>query len=359
MSDTVTLQLEALDTLFFKDGKPFSLGEETWADGIFPPPPSVLYGALRTGIMSGELDNQPLSTLISHTESLELTHFSAQLQGGGQDEFYPLPMDVVERKDKDYESGEYQVFPLEVNAFETVSNSEHKVLPFYGVDDHETVEKVSGGLISRSNLIKYLKGNVKAFMCRKWDDYKLPEPKIGIKRNRATRSTGDDEGELYRVGLQRTEGVQFQIGFSLPGYSFSGQLIRLGAEGKVVKARQPDDPFDWKGPGNITTQYIKVYLTTPGIFQHNGPDLSRWGIKATLKGMAVGKPFFLGGFDMKQGRPKPMLKVVPAGSVFYYEASAPVDLSQMQGKAVADTINGIKYAQQGFGIAYFGTWKKS
>lgn len=358
MPDTTTLQLEALDTLFFKDGKPFSLGEETWADGIFPPPPSVVYGALRTALMSGELGEQNLTDLIEQTENLQLAHFSVKLQNGGQDEYYPIPLDVVEQKDKDYESGEYEVFPLEVKEVSTVSNSGHQVLPFYDADDDETVEPVAGGLISRSNLVRYLKGNTKPFKCRKWDNYKVPEPKIGIKRNRATLSTGDDGGELYRVGLQRTKGVQFQLGFSLPVLSLQTQMIRLGAEGKVAKARQPDDPFDWNGPRNLTTRYLKVYLTTPGIFQNDGPELSKWGIKAELKGMAVGKPFSLGGFDMNKGCPKPMLKVVPAGSVFYYEAPASVDLAQLQGKAVADTINGIDYAQQGFGIAYFGTWKK-
>ncbi len=358
MSDTITLQLEALDTIFFKDGKPFSLGEETWADGIFPPPPSVLYGALRTAIMSGELAKQRLSNLIKQTASLRLTHVSFRLQDGGQDEYYPLPLDVVERKDKDYESGSYEVFSLPVAECSTVSNIRHQVFPFYSADDNETVETVPGGLISRSSLIKYLKGNTRPFTCRKWDDYKIPEPKIGIKRNRATLSTGDDGGELYRVGLQRTKGVQFQLGFSLPGLSLQTQMIRLGAEGKVAKARRPDDPFDWNGPRNLTTRYLKVYLTTPGIFQNDGPELSKWGIKAELKGMAIGKPFSLGGFDMNKGRPKPMLKVVPAGSVFYYEAQVPVDLARLQGKAVADSINGIDYAQQGFGIAYFGTWKE-
>ena len=30
-------KITPLDTVFFRDGKPFSWGEETWAEGIFPP----------------------------------------------------------------------------------------------------------------------------------------------------------------------------------------------------------------------------------------------------------------------------------------------------------------------------------
>lgn len=42
------IEMKPLDTLFFRDSKPFSRGEDTWADTIFPPYPSTVYGALRT-----------------------------------------------------------------------------------------------------------------------------------------------------------------------------------------------------------------------------------------------------------------------------------------------------------------------
>jgi CRISPR-associated protein Cmr3 len=50
------IELNPLDTLFFRDGKPFAMGEETWADGIFPPPPSVIYGALRTAWFANNIE---------------------------------------------------------------------------------------------------------------------------------------------------------------------------------------------------------------------------------------------------------------------------------------------------------------
>ena len=42
------ISIKPFDCLFVRDGKPFSMGDEVWASGIFPPPPSVVYGALRT-----------------------------------------------------------------------------------------------------------------------------------------------------------------------------------------------------------------------------------------------------------------------------------------------------------------------
>ena len=48
------IQIDPLDTLFFRNGKPFTMGEETWADAVFPPYPSVVYGALRSAYFSNQ-----------------------------------------------------------------------------------------------------------------------------------------------------------------------------------------------------------------------------------------------------------------------------------------------------------------
>lgn len=51
------ISLEAIDTLFFRDGKPFTMGEDNFASGIFPPAPSVLYGALRSAYFACDVDS--------------------------------------------------------------------------------------------------------------------------------------------------------------------------------------------------------------------------------------------------------------------------------------------------------------
>ncbi len=359
MSDTKTIQLDALDTLFFKDGKPFSMGEETWADGIFPPPPSVIYGALRTSLMSSRMGEECLEDLIIKTEDLSIHNLSYIL--GGQDEYYPLPFDVVTYKDKEPEREDYTVFPLLVKPINlSSSRGGYSVFPLYDGDDDKTVENIKSGLISRSNLIKYLKGRRESFKCKKWSDFLVEEPKVGIKRDRITRTTSTDDGELYRVGMKRlTHRTRLQISFSNEGgLSFlNGKYspIRLGAEGKVVEATFIESALPFKA--SITTHMIKVYLATDGVFQNGIPDLSRLGIEATLEGMATGKPYMLGGFDMAQRRPKPMLKVAPAGSVFYFKSKEPIDLSPFQGVTLSDKVNNTDYAQQGFGIAFMGTWE--
>lgn len=358
MTDNITIQLDPLDTLFFKDGKPFSMGEETWADGIFPPPPSVLYGAIRTTLISEQIGEKELDNLIKKTENLTIYNIAISIRG--QDEYYPLPFDVVSYKDKGLEKEDYEVFPLPIKRINLSSGSSLSVFPIYERDDNQTVEHPSKGLISRTNLIKYLKGNLATFKSKNWSDFVIEEPKVGIKRNRSTRTTSEVDGELYRVGMRRVKNdARFQITFNWQGntniFYENDKPVRLGAEGKLAEASIAENVIPLNAV--VITRYIRVYLATDGIFQNGIPDLSRLGISAKLKGMAIGKPYMLGGFDIAEKRPKPMLKVAPAGSVFYYESDEPVDVSQLQGRSLSDNINNADYVKQGFGIAFFGTWQ--
>ena len=40
--------IEPLDVLLFREAKPFSPGEGSWAKGLFPPLPSTVFQALRS-----------------------------------------------------------------------------------------------------------------------------------------------------------------------------------------------------------------------------------------------------------------------------------------------------------------------
>ena len=83
------IEIEALDTLFFRDGKPFSMGEEVWADGVFPPSPSVIYGALRSAYFannSNELDRANESD--DPTSNLEITSIYYRFKNAN---YLPLP----------------------------------------------------------------------------------------------------------------------------------------------------------------------------------------------------------------------------------------------------------------------------
>lgn len=338
--------LNPLDTLFFRDGKPFSMGYETWAKGMFPPLPSVLYGALRTAYFSDaivELKNA--NTGSDKTSELKIDFFSLY----SDDKFYfPCPLDIVEKKEKNKGKPEYAMLTL-VKKPENYYSALN--LP-YVLQTASQVEEVSG-LISHHSLNDYLQKNKTPEFLAK--GYLKEEPKVGIAKNSSTNTS--DDGMMYRVGMNRLDNFGFAVGYSDMPLSQSG-FMRLGGEGKAVSFLNSETFPDIKMPESLSENVFKIYLTTPAIF-NNGWYPSREKIGGMeLIAAVVGKPVYIGGFDMKPkdgktARPKPMRRAVPAGSVYYYKAKPEeFDFAKIHGASISDY-----NADQGFGIVYVGDVK--
>jgi len=92
------IRIRPLDTFFFRDGKPFSLGQETWADGVFPPSPSILYGALRAIYFSEYPDEfKKANTPDDPTLKLKIKGIFLEI---GEKIYLPVPADFVITKDE-------------------------------------------------------------------------------------------------------------------------------------------------------------------------------------------------------------------------------------------------------------------
>jgi len=365
-----TIKITPLDTLFFRDGKPFSQGDETWADGHFPPNPSVLYGALRTYIASKK--NIPFSDIPNKLSNVKISDIFYQIKNNSF--YYPTPLQMVEldkdsntkkveKKDKEYKQI-VNLIPYETQNLKSSLTQDVKYI--FVPPKNQIVESVEGSLMELNLLIDYLKGIEKDFKIRKIIDYMTTEPKVGNAINSETNTT--EESMLYRVGMIRTkrsekDDDELKIcitaqNSSLTEDEIDNSLVKLGAEGKLVhfaniKSIDLIDTSAIKIKGN----YFKLYLATPAIFDHNHwyPNLAKFGIDAKLIGTCMGKPKSIGGFKMisdKGREPKPMYKAVPAGSVFFYETNEPAHkIQNLQGCSVSDIAT-----DEGFGIAYFGNF---
>ncbi len=340
------LKLRALDTLFFRDGKPFSMGDETWADGIFPPPPSVIYGALRTAYLSeniAELANA--NTQDDKTKNL-IINFCAFHSG---DKFYyPCPLDVVEKKkQKDINKPEYTILNLE----EKPENFYSSLGLSFLLQAEEQVEEASG-LMSEISLREYLHKNKIPKTLK--NNYLKEESKVGIGKNNLTNTS--DEGMLYRVGMKRLANIGLAVGFSGVKITQNG-LMRLGGEGKSVSFSSENSLPNIAMPEQLSEEYFKVYLATPAIFTEGWKPSDEKVSGAKLIAACIGKPLYIGGFDMKpkdgnKARPKPMRRAVPAGSVFYYKGSREC-AEKLHATSISDY-----GSKQGFGIAYVGSVNK-
>ncbi len=393
-----TIEIQAIDTLFFRDARPFTMGDEAGAKGIFPPAPSVLYGALRSAYLTAYPKYvSKAGTNEDPTNNLRITAIALKR---GDDIVLPLPCDLVKKKHPDEPEKEikqklYTVYQLKReaktdSALLSSLPAEH-ILRFH---TDEVVENLEDGLITTLLFQRYVDGRFKQGDVRKREDCVKDEPKIGIARHDVTRSS--QEGALYRVEMQRPEVlkslseqqlrdsphfrkttvsflVQIQDLEQVPEKFPEHGLVRFGGEGKAASFRQIDDPFTINTP-QIDPTCFKVYLATPAVFangwlpgcfkQVSGNRHKVWrgtlanGAQLTLLAAAVGRYQPAGGFDMVKRMPKPLQRLVPAGSVYYFHLDKGEDTLENAVKKVFEAFDqkaisdSEEYRKQGFGISY-------
>lgn len=352
--------IEAFDTLFFKDGKPFEMGEETWADSIFPPPSSVIAGAIRTAWFAENPNMISLAaTKDDPTKDLKIESVGLVIY----DEIcFNAPLDLVYDKKEKTKQLRLNSLHLKKNAFPASSMLKYSLV----YDGLSKVEQPVGGIIGSFNLADYLRDAELSINFIKLSEHLVSEPKTGIGREDLTRSA--DEGKLYRVGMMRP--ASFRRGEGEKKLSiaveFSGLeipkngLMKLGGEGKVIKYSQYEKEILPKKPTIDMKKsfYIRLLLATPGIFENGSvPSLdsilpSSTVGKYEIIAAATGKPLHIGGFDMQKKHPKPLKKAVPAGSVYYLkvDGSCVEDIFSLHGKSICSE----PYSSLGYGIVLTG-----
>lgn len=363
------IKIQVLDTLFVRDGKPFSMGEENWANGTFPPPPSVFYGAIRTSYMVGSgLKPKEMNQEKDESRNLLIQNIYLKLQPSNHSQekvYLPCPLDLVIQKGLNDKKA-YSLI-LEKKSFP----SNHPY-PYYLKSDLETVLVTPKGYwMDLDSYRNYLEGAKKEFPVENITDYIIQEPKIGIAKSRTLGSI--QEGKLYRMSMKRP--IHLSFGLVVEGVNPLSPYLKLGAEGKVSYWNEDKDSFEFpKHPDNLGNQ-LKIVLLTPGIFQ--GGNIPNWkktgnleynwkGFQFKLLTACVGSPESIGGFDVQDNKPKKMYQCVPAGSVYYLEFTHgdPNEFANLiHGKSliltedgVEDSINSEYYqkAKEGFGIVYVG-----
>lgn len=359
------LRIDALDTLFFRDGKPFTGGEEAWANMLFPPLPSVLYGALHSAFLAEQIRTWKKKT----TEKI-LNIKAIALESDGS-LLFPIPLDCVKPK------GDNENLASVLHVADAPQNSNCLIRYInQSTNDNLVLETIEHGFLKSDALSQYLCGQQEALLYKMLSDFMVIEPKVGIKRMNDTHAS--EEGMLYRVEMRRLQPKMELQQDSSPILSLFVQyiakyddvrlpnrgILRLGGEGKAAayelsNASLPPKP-------TLTGNRFKLYFATPAIFKQGWrPSWLKQVNENTFQGRyeqlelrlvtaIIGKPLFVGGFDMEQRRPKPMRKAVPAGSIYVFEI--PEGKGTIQ--EAIDTFHGTTISeydsQQGFGLTFVG-----
>lgn len=354
------IQIEAIDTLFFRSGKPFALGEDNIGEAFFPPYPSVLYGAIRTAY--GRVNQLSVEELIAATENLVIDRIH-YIDTKKNSPIFPLPSDYVERERSTPADVRYELLKMETSLFGASQASfigEEKLktdFHFSPRDETSLVENAGDGLIEVRKLQKYLNNTPLPHFRngKRWAQYIQLEPKTGIGRDAVTHTSQD--GKIYRVQMMRIKNLAIRLrvrGIELENVPLL--MLKLGGEGKMaeVKHYEPNPSilnlYDNKSQVLCTT--FKVYLSTPAIMRRGFPDLNKatglTHIEFTYLGGIHERSKPIGGWDLWHQCPKPMRLAMPAGSIFVFKASKPIDISALQGISISDDNNA-----HGFGNAFF------
>lgn len=382
--------VEPADVLLFRDGRSFSAANsDTLARGVFPPQPTVFYGAIRSAVMSrngADFDRPafglsgPVADVVgtkAEPGTLRIARFAlARRRGDAVERLYPVPSDVLVRKDdRAAPRAERRHTLLRTREGQGRTNAPDGVLlPWTDDDALDAVYTAARGYLPEPAFWQVLAGDERA-MRNAVDPESLfcTEPRTSVALDNET-GTGRT-GRLYTVAFTR---MNPDVGFLLGLENDAGVVpergwLRLGGE---ARAAQFTPVAGLRTAGNDATDNdlastirargrFKLVLTTPAVFEQGWrPDVvgddgrgTLAGCRVRLCGAAVEGHVPLGGWNMAAGRPKTTRRAVPVGSTYFFDLEGASTAHRLvENGRILSLAGSSDDRKQGLGLAALGTY---
>ena len=366
----VQIAIRAVDVWLFRDGKPFTAGEDHIAESAFPPSPFTLQGAIRTKVLADKGVNlskfasqgQP-DPEVGYGENFGKLRLRGPLlmrcKDGKWERLIPMPADMVKVGDR------YGL--LRPNSDLPFATNLPEGLQLLWAQTEKRITEAKGWL-PESEWANYLQGQPPHQVVSAESLFAF-EPRFGIAIDANKGTTRD--AMLYQARFVRLkEGIALWAEVSGVSLSKKG-FLRFGGEGRAAiyqmlsqqESLPPLSQFNFASNSNR----FKVVLVTPAWFsggwQPKDGDWSKiFGASVQLVGAAIPRPLLLGGFDVAKGVPKPMRAFVPPGAVYFFEADEPVQFpddfsfTETPDEVREQNGNANAWAQIGLGMAMIGVW---
>lgn len=309
------LLIKPNDTLFFRNGMPFGKGEETVAETILIPYPSTVWGAMFSTLL---IQKKIQGTNIADQKKLKLKNIYLY-DIKYKNILVPAPLDIF----NDTLGKAYAQKFIESTVYSNNTNStySHLIMP----STSENVESANGFYLQITDLVRHypFENHYSYITLYDASSFLGVYSKIGIARSNETFTA--EEGSLYNVQMLEYKDnwgfiVEFECEIDFPN---SG-ILKLGGEGKTAAYELIEKPYDLhsfeKEQENCVTDLCKIYFQTPTFIP---PDFLN---KVNAEAAFIGKSLSIGGFDVKKGQPKVMLKAVPPGSFFVLSSDNPISI---------------------------------
>jgi CRISPR-associated protein Cmr3 len=383
------------ESYFFRDGTPFTAGEDIFLSSGFPPSGKVIQGAVRTALLSGhgvDFDKYYegyCNVCQASAEDCLVLRAVGSSRGGGEDmeldfigpfvtrttngtieRLYQAPYDLVQL---DGQGGLGRLTPSSQAVLTDLG-------PIFLPQTDERCRSLTEAWIREGGLLNYLRGEtVGVNKVYSWspgfETFLFREERLGIARCRETRAA--QGGMLYAIQHVRLE-AQFGLGVRVRGCPDVPlpSMVKLGGEGRLssltVQSTTPvpregiAEAID-EGPGLFGERGFKVVCLSPmrlgdGWLPEGFTEVTReggtcWegvlgGITCSLVSMCTGRPVRIGGWDIALRRPKPRLAYMPVGTVYYFT-------TRHSGAEVVEALHDRKIGfdtKIGFGHIVVGRW---
>lgn len=358
-----------LDVLLFRESKPFTPGEGSWAQGLFPPLPSTVFQALRSSLPRYQQRQRDLQFLgpflLDEQQTLWLpTPKDLLCLGKKSDQESETPED----EDEDTADSWERTDRLIPHTCDRVSPSWRYLQGSHAIammvppplEEHEFICGRPKPWIKASALVKYLQGNPSLnpqdFHDDPWSIQTLPHTHM----KEGERQVKSEEGYFTEVATRLHSG--WRLGMACSNEKIEKTVVRLGGEGHRALLEPIAPPPVWGELDRFTTPNSSsncAYLLTPGLAQSlpNEPTYSVYPYdwENILAGCVSDRALLWGGVsEIKRQTTEqtdfsllPQRAFIPSGSIYLFkELPEAMDLLLPKGGGVwLETFRQLNYGK--------------
>ncbi len=382
------LVLHPLDTLFFRDGRPYNQDDPTQAEAAshFPPHPPTIAGAVRAALAramgwnGGPWDDRLKKTLGNGVDWQQGDGQLGQLRFAGPyvlkdgKPLFPSPLCLVRGRRNDGSDVIGQLAPGQEVECDLGKVRLPAMPKREDVDSWKALERA---WLTKEGMERVLTGepiSPDLSHMHKASEIWRSEQRIGIERHVETRTTGRfapkdgerEKGALFAAAHARP-GHGVALGIRVDGVDdvrrLDRELAPLGGEGRSVFIERQGGTFPMPKapvPGASKDGVLRymVCLVSPADLGDEWPDAGGRlaGPDGELPGRVVsaciGRAVAVGGWDSVARGPLPLRPLIPAGSVWFMEAKAneAKAVQTWHGRAIG------RATGWGFGRVLIGRW---
>jgi len=363
------IRFEPLDTLFFRDGRPYNQGEQNQAgvDSQFPPAPSTLVGALRAACartMGWERGawSAGVSARLGDGSHLGPLRFRGPVVLRNGESLFPAPANLMAKPTASSGSAPPTLLaPADIGTACDFGNDARLPLANSATEGAKLLGE-QGWWITSRGLEMLLGGRSPDPAClvhrrELWER----EARVGIARSETTRTTG--ENAMYspsHVRLGRGVALAMEAR-GLPRQCVDALWCRpwpVGGEARACWLHPDEDPLPLPDSPDLVTadrrlRYAVTVLTPADTGAPPRPGERGYaGLPGRIVSACLPRPTLIGGWDSRTMEPLALRPHLPAGSVLFLEATSDAvgEVKALHGAAIG------KRTAWGFGLVAVGFW---